>query len=342
MTTSLAILATVLAGSATANASSPPPAAASRGLVVVLSPESEDEVTRNAMARIRGELAAAPFSVVSQPIDGHAELMVQVETAGQHLAPVAAFAIVRDPGDSPSGVAVWVSNRITRTTTVHRVAVRAGDIDGAAAALAIEAVELVRASMAGLWPSEKRTPDADEGGPVAVAARRLALAIGVGAIAALEDAPLFFAPTLGVAVSPAGPIGLRLSAFGLGPGADVSGPGGSVARLQRAALSLGALGLFREGRIVQPMVSLAGGVHYFHVQGAGAMVDSAEHALTAWSALLTAGAGCAFALGSHIALTAELDALLTWPTQIVEVAGAVVARFERPSLFAHGGLLARF
>jgi hypothetical protein len=321
---------------------SSPPAASSRGLVVVLSPETEDDVTRNAMARIRGELTAAPFSVVNQPLDAHAELMTQVETAGQDLAPVAAFAIVRDPGDHPSSVAVWVSNRITRTTTVHRVAVRAGDIDGAAAALAIEAVELVRASMAGLWPSETRTSDADASHPAPAAARRLALAIGVGAIAALEDAPVFFAPTIGVAVSPAGPIGFRLSAFGLGPGADVSGAGGAGARLQRAALSLGAFGLFREGRIVQPMVSLAAGVHYFHVQGAGAMVDADEHALTAWSALLTAGAGCAFALGTHLALTAELDALLTWPTQIVEVAGVVAARFERPSLFAHGGLLARF
>src|SRR6185503_5764645 len=143
------------------------PEAPSRGLVVVLSPETKDDVTRNAMARIRGELGAAPFAVVNQSLDSHGELMAQVETAGRDQSPVAAFAIVREPSESPSSVSVWVSNRITRTTTVHRVVVREGDVDGAAAALAIEAVELVRASMAGLWPTETKPPSDDGSHPAA-------------------------------------------------------------------------------------------------------------------------------------------------------------------------------
>src|SRR4051812_38528908 len=41
----------------------------SHGVVVVLVPEVEDDVTRNAMARITGELAAAPFTVVAERVD---------------------------------------------------------------------------------------------------------------------------------------------------------------------------------------------------------------------------------------------------------------------------------
>jgi hypothetical protein len=318
------------------------PAAPSRGLVLVLSPEIEDDVTRNAMVRIRGELAAAPFEVVNRTLDGSVDLMFQVEGAGHDLSPTAAFAIVREPGDSPRSVAVWVSNRMTRTTTVARVAVRGGDIDGAAAQLAIEAVEIVRASLAGLWPTPAPPPPDEAPAPNPAPGRQLALAIGVGALAPMEDAPVFFAPTLGIAVARPGKIGVRLWAFGLGPGADVSIGNGSGARLQRAALAAGLVRVFRDGATVQPIVSLGAGVDYLHVRGTGAPADFELFDRTSWSALLTAGAGCAVRVGAHLALTAEVEALFTRPSRQVEVDGQIAARFERPSVFVHGGLLARF
>ena len=52
--------------------------------------------------------------------------MEQIDRAGSELSPVAAFAIVPDPEEGSAGVAVWVSNRLTRTTTVQRVQIRAG------------------------------------------------------------------------------------------------------------------------------------------------------------------------------------------------------------------------
>jgi hypothetical protein len=331
---------TLMFGMATAASVSAQSPAPSRGLVVVLSPETEDDVTKNAMVRIRGELAAAPFEVVNRTLDNSVDLMFQVETAGQDLSPTAAFAIVRESGDTLNHVAVWVSNRITRTTTVARVAVRGSDVDGAAAQLAIEAVEIVRASLAGLWPAAT-PPRPDDAPAPSPPARQLALAIGVGVLAPIEDAPAFFAPTLGIAVARPGKIGLRLWAFGLGPGADVSVDNGPGARLQRAALAVGAVRVFRHEHVVQPVLSIGAGIDYLHVRGTGAPVE-VEYDRTGWSALITAGAGCAFALGTHLALTAAVEALFTRPSRQVEVDRQIAARFERPSLFAHGGLLARF
>ena len=326
----------------------------SRGLVVVLSPDVQDEVTRNAMARIVGELAAAPFQVVMQPVDPDVELMVQVETAGRDLAPVAAFAIVRETNGReasgrPSSVAVWVSNRITQTTTVHRVRVRGGDVDGAAAHLAIEAVELVRASLPGLWPrapgagapgtptAETVTPPAPP--PAPPPTPRLQMGIGVGLF--LDTAPTLWAPTLAASYGRPAGLGVRLDLVGLGPGADVSASDGTGARLQRAAASLGLVRAFRPDRRIRPVVSIGGGAQYLGAQGTGAPADR-ERSLRAWSAMLAAGAGVTVALGPHVALLAEAKALLTWPSVVVRVGDTDVAHFDRLSTFLNVGLLATF
>src|SRR5262249_49732658 len=113
-----------------------------RGLVVVLAPPIDDAVTRNALARITGELAAAPFKTITTTIDPDRDVMAQVETAGSDQAATAAFAIVRDSDPGSGRVTIWVSNRITGTTTMQRMQVEGGDVDRAAARLAIETVEL--------------------------------------------------------------------------------------------------------------------------------------------------------------------------------------------------------
>ena len=67
-----------------------------RGLVVVLVSPADDDVTRNALARITGELAAAPFRTITLPIDPDVDVLSQVETAGDEQSATATFAIVRD------------------------------------------------------------------------------------------------------------------------------------------------------------------------------------------------------------------------------------------------------
>src|ERR1041384_8120327 len=144
------LTAMMLADPSAATATLEPPTTAWRGLVVVLVPPVDDAVTRNALARISGELAAAPFKTITAAIDPDRDVMAQVESAGSDQSATAALAIGRDREPGSTRVTIWVSNRISGTMTMERMQVEGGDVDRAAARLAVESVELVRASLAGL------------------------------------------------------------------------------------------------------------------------------------------------------------------------------------------------
>jgi len=317
-----------------------------RGLVLMLSPPAEDELTRSATLRIAGEFGAALFQVVTRPMEPGLDLMAQIERAGSDLSPVAAFAIVRDPDEGSSGVVVWVSNRMTRTTTVQRVQIRSGNGERAAAQLAVETVDFLRASLPGLWPLDigapargagAATPDAS---PVASSAR-LRLAVGAGLFAGFDSVPASWAPALALTYGRVDGVGLRVTLAGLGPGASLSAADGTGARVDRAMLTLGLVRLFRADRRVQPLLSAAAGVHHLGAQGTGAPA-AREHDGSAFSALITAGGGVAVALGSHMALTVEAEGIMTWPSVVVRTDDMDLARLNRPSIFAHAGMLATF
>src|SRR3954469_12787615 len=100
--TGMALLTAMMLADPSAAATLEPPTTAWRGLVVVLVSPVDDAVTRNALARISGELAAAPFKTITAAIDPDRDVMAQVESAGSEQSATAAFAIVRDrdPGSS--------------------------------------------------------------------------------------------------------------------------------------------------------------------------------------------------------------------------------------------------
>jgi hypothetical protein len=315
-----------------------------RGLVVVLAPAVEDAVTRNALARISGELAAAPFKTITTPINADADVMAQVETAGQELSAVAAFAIVRDAEPSPNRVTIWVSNRLTHATTMHRMQVQGGDVDRAAAQLAVEAVELVRASLAGLWPAAEpaASPPAVAQAGVQPPARSsvMALAVGAGVWRDMGDLPAMLAPFVAITFGRADVLGVRLAASGLGTSADVSATGGS-ARIERSMASIGLVRLFRPEHVVQPIVSVAAGIHYLVARGTSA-AQLPAYDRSSISALVSASGGVAVALGPRVSLTAELDVMMHWPTEVIRINESDVVSFDRPTLYAHAGLLANF
>jgi hypothetical protein len=315
-----------------------------RGLVVVLAPVAEDAVTRNALARISGELAAAPFKTITTPINPDADVMAQVETAGQELSAVAAFAIVRDSEPSPDHVTIWVSNRVTHATTMHRMQVQGGDVDRAAARLAVEAVELVRASLAGVWPSAEQpastTPVAEAAVEPAPRGPVLALAAGASVWQDMSSAPAMLAPFVALTFGNAEWLGVRLMASGLGTGAEVSTPSGSI-RIERSMASVGLVRLFRPQRVVQPIVSVAAGIHYLFAQGTSAS-SLPMYDRRALSGLASASGGVVVALGPRLSLVGELEVLLFWPSDIIQANGTDAVRFDRPTLFARAGLLASF
>jgi hypothetical protein len=344
MTGPVLLVAIALAEAATASVAPRDPQW--RGLVVVLVPPLDDDVTRNALARVSGELAAAPFRTITKSIDPDRDVMAQVEAASSDQAATAAFALVRDRDPGSSRVTIWVSNRISGTTTMQRMHVEGGDVDRAAARLAVETVELVRASLAGLWPSPaaETTPPALERSAPPPPSRnaRLALAVGVGLMTDFGDIPSTWAPQIALSYGRPAGIGVRLFASGLGPGATLSTTAGS-ARLERALVTLGLVRSFRSDRIVQPLIGIAAGVH--RLSGHGTMSTPATRPLydgDAYSAVATASVGVGFALGPRVALLIGADVLMTWPAVAISVDEADVATLELPSLFTHAGLLAAF
>ena len=310
-----------------------------RGLVVVLASPADDDVARNALARITGELAAAPFQTITLPIDPDVDVLSQVEAAGDEQSATATFAIVRDRDLGSSRVTIWVSSRVTGTTTIRRLAVEGGNVDRSAMRMAVESVELIRASLAGLWPSPPvpKPPEtfthAPPPGP------GVAVALSVGRMTDFGDAPAFWAPQLAASWGRPDGIGVRLTVSGFGPGADVSSQAGSV----HIARALGAFGLvrsFRSDRTVQPSFGIAAGVQRLAVHGTSP--PQLAHDASAFSGLAMATLGIAVALGARVAAVAEADATIVWPASKVRIAGADVAVFDGPSLFPHLGLRATF
>lgn len=341
MTGTVLLIAIALADSA---AALPPSDVAPhwRGRVVVLVPPIDDDVMRNALARVSGELAAAPFKTITAPIDPDGDIMAQIESAGNERAATAAFAIVRDRDPGSGRVTVWVSNRVSGITTVERMHVEGGNVDRAAARLAVETVELVRASLAELWPSAPAAPPVVVEQPsVTPPASRFAVEVGFGLLSDLGGAPDFWSPEITASYGRAGGFGVRLSASGLVTRSDVSTDMGS-ARIRRGLLTGGVIRTFRPDHTVQPLIGLGIGVQRLSADGTAAAAMQGAHDRDTLTGVATASAGLAVALGTHLAVVAEADFLLSWSKVSVRVAGSDVATFDRPSLFTHAGLLATF
>ena len=344
MTGPVLLVAIALAEAATASVAPRDPHW--RGLVVVLVPPIDDDVTRNALARVSGELAAAPFRTITKTFDPDRDVMAQVETAGSDQSATAAFALVRDRDPGSSRVTIWVSNRVSGTTTMQRMHVEGGDVDRAAARLAVETVELVRASLAELWPAppaETPPPTIEKPAPPPPSRNaRLALAVGVGLITNFGDVPSTWAPQIALSYGRPAGIAVRLFASGLGPGATLQTPDMGSGRLERALVTLGLVRTFRSDRTVQPLIGIAAGVH--HLSAQGTMSPTGQHLrdLDAYRPVGTATVGVGFALSPRVAIVAEADVLMIWPPVDIRVGNADVATFDRPSLFTHAGLIAAF
>jgi hypothetical protein len=130
-----------------------PAAPPSRGLVIVLRPADVDELTRTALARVTGELTAAEFQTSFVTLDPSQDPTTQVETVAPESRAVAAFAIAHIGDPQGRTIAIWVSDRVGRRTSILRMAIQGDDISHDAAVLAVNAIELIRVSLAGLWPA---------------------------------------------------------------------------------------------------------------------------------------------------------------------------------------------
>jgi hypothetical protein len=168
------------------------------------------------------------------------------------------------------------------------------------------------------------------------------LGVGVGLLNDFGDAPSTWAPQIALSYGRPAGVGVRLFASGLGSGASVSMEDTGTARFERSLATLGLVKSFRADRIVQPVIGIAGGVHYLSVHGTRSLNGGPIFDDTAFSALAMASVGVGFALIPRLALVAEADVLMTWPSVAIRFDQTHVATWDRPAVFTHVGLLATF
>jgi hypothetical protein len=357
LTATLSLFAPLLLvalGSAMAAVPAPtPPPQPTRGLVIVLRPTNVDELTRTALTRVTGELAAARFRIIIVPLDPNQDPTPQVETAAPELQPVAAFAIAHMNDSNGDTIAIWVSDRLGRRTTIQRMVMRGTDVSQDAEVLALEAIELIRVSIAGLWPTPVRSPVVEQPStvngatsttPVAPPARdQPVVSLGLGA-AMLQDvgvrSPQWMGALTGLIIWPNG-LAARAQLTGLGPAMTVSGDAGA-ASVHRELASVG-LGwdLWREER-VQALLLVALGAA--HVSATGSPMDptSRVHDVSAWAAMGLIGVGARARLTDTFSMTADVDGVMTAPSLILQIGETKTASFSRPGVLLHVGLQADF
>lgn len=163
----------------------------------------------------------------------------------------------------------------------------------------------------------------------------------IGVLDDLGGAPALLIPRLAVTVGRPSTVAVRLALGGLGPGAEVARPDG-VAEIDRVLVTVSAVHFFRSGGRVQPLLTLGAGWQDVQASGISTMPLLTGHELHALTALGTASGGLAFAFGGRFAAIAELELLVFRPAITVNVGPTEAAHLDGVTLFAHGGLLARF
>jgi hypothetical protein len=318
--------------------------------VVVLRPAVTDDVTSDALARVRGELTAAGFEVSELPPAAALEVRTALETVGRELDPIAAFAIVRAPAGNTAEI--WVCDRMAGKSVIQSVRLDAPGAPGEpsrSVVLAVQAVELLKASLAQYWLASQRRasppPSGDGGaGPGAPPAAYVTAGPGVAAAVGLLDSvgtvgPVW-QPIVRVSYGGAGGWAGRISVGGLGTEAELRAPAGS-AQIRQTFGVVEILRGFRAGKRVQPVAAIGAGVYRARVAGVGA-ANYQGVVQESWSALAVAGVGAVVPLVARVALTADAQIALAFPDTVVRLDYAEAGRIGRPSLLLSAGVLATF
>jgi len=341
-----AALVAVLAALASL-AAVPARAADVRYRVVLLHPQATDDVTSDALTRVRGELTAGGFDVSMLPQDPSLDVRAALETVGRELDPIATFAIVRAAGGNTAEI--WVCDRLEGRSVIQSVRLDGSGATGDASpsvVLAVQAVELLKASLAQYWLSSTRQPaprtktPAARVAPAVYATTGIGVEAGVGWLDSAGAVTGTWQPIVRASWGGAQGWGVRLAAAGFGSEASLHAPLGS-AQIRQQLATVEIVRGFRAGHLVQPVASLGAGAYRARIEGVAAP-GSMGVTTDSWSALVTAGAGVMLPVASHVALAADAHVLLALPYTAVRFGTVEAGNTGWPSLLVSAGVLATF
>jgi hypothetical protein len=318
--------------------------------VVLLKPPVTDDVTSDAMARVHGELTAAGFEVSVLAQDPALDVRSALETVARELEPIAAFAIVRAAGGNTAEI--WVCDRMAGKSVIQSVRLDAAGPPGEpsrSVVLAVQAVELLKASLAQYWLASMRRsqparqiPSAREPVPAAFAITGVAVEAGVGWMDSVGAVSAVWQPVVRASYGGTRGWAVRVTARGLGTDAAVQTPEGSaVIRQEIGAIEI--VRAFRAGRRFQLVASIGAGAYHARVTGTGTGAQShTDHVTSTWSALALAGAGIVVPIAAHVSFSADAQFGVTWPENLIRIVGVDAGRTGRPALLTSAGVLATF
>ena len=116
--------------------------------VAVLRPSVPNDVTSEAVLRVRGELSAAGFDVVLVDRTTEGDRPAELRSVGEAAHAIATFGIfdASATGGPSRSAEIWIADVRRGKTVVQHVGIDEGDPDRRSAALAVHAVEILRAS----------------------------------------------------------------------------------------------------------------------------------------------------------------------------------------------------
>jgi hypothetical protein len=331
-------------------------ASAEKARVVLAQPAMPDEVVAEVATRVRAELTAAAFDVVIVNLTPGANPREQVEAASIEPRPIATLAIVR-LADRPA-IDVWVYDRLTDKTLIKRLDLGKRPDPEITSALAIHAVELLRASLLETRAHSKAAPAATpkpvptevgdwveravepqkgllEGRTVGVAGAVLHSFAGIGPA---------FAPAVRLAWgAPSGFAG-RLSVVGPAFGANLETAKGTA--FVRQELAMIEIVYAPSHRWLSPLASLGAGGYHLYTSGQPSNPHDQPSSDDVWSALADLGVGLGARLGASAAVALEVHAFIAQPGARVGIgdgsSDTSIGPTGRPSFVASLGLQSGF
>jgi hypothetical protein len=309
--------------------------------------------------RVRAELGAAGFEVIALPV-GDEDPKESVEGAGFQVHPASVLLVERlapASDEASQDVELWLSDRLLKKTVVLRLHSDEATQDPesrsrAAARIAVQAVELVKARLAELsLTREREAPPRVVAvtAPVAPPPRgaRPNLTAGVGLLEGFQEGQQSLTPVLRLGVSlpehwtgDVLALDVRVGFIGLGRAARIEHGAGS-ATLRHTAVGIDAVVRFLPRRRLQPFVSLGGG--FLAVDVAGTAPEPYRNASKRTvSGLVSASGGLWLQPVKGFGLALEGQLLDAWSKTVVRIAGKDAAEVAAPLLLLSAGLMVEF
>ena len=321
--------------------------------VLLVTPEPGGDIAPAVVTRLRGELRAARFEMDVATIAADAPRRASVEEMAMRDGTTAALGIFFGAGR----VEMWATDASAGRTLMQNIPLDAGASDRRAAIVAVKAVDLLKATLAEIWtatatatpapapPTPEATISAAPTPPPAPAAiavenppesastnsnGRFWIAAGGGWLAAGSVAG--WAPLLALSAALGGgglAARLTVSAFGQTP--TVATTAGSALLAQQIGLAELLLSS-RAWHRLRGALAIGIGPHHLSIDGRGAAGFTGVN-YSLWSTATTAGAGGALDVLPQLVLALDVRAVENWPATAVNINGAQVARFGRPTVW---------